>query len=969
MNLAGDIFSQASGNPFTGPSNDEAFRRKFSFFVTVITATFFSASSIILWLTAIQVPIWQVILLASSNLCVAFTALYSLSLAAKRPVSWNIYTLAPIIGLNFLVHAALLDGQTVFLTVLTFFYGAIFSAGALSDHSRQNGFTLSLLTGMAVLITGTYTNFHRIRIQEMDIFLPIAVCAIFILAIGLSFTQTIHFNLRFKFLFASLAIATLPILVITVVNTRLVQSSIRNQNNQSLLQTAQQISSEVDDFYTSVLQTVTDQNQQHALVEYLSLSSAERIDSDSTEEVNQVFHSFVLPYQEYVLSLALIDLSGANIIDTNRDNIGTYENYVPYFDEVTTTGAVFSSEVVFDIGTNVGSIYIAGPIRDERLRSIGVFRIQYDAIVLQSILDTQTELYGTDLSALLLSEDLYRLADTQTPAALYRSLQPIDGETLIQLAQDHRLPVLSQTSIDYKRPDLVAALKTTTDEPSFSLAATESEDNTKESGVVVDLTSQPWRVAILQKQTVLQALSDQQNQSSILLTTIIASLVGVLASLLSDQMTRPILTLQKTAERITQGNLDAFADIRSGDELEVLANSFREMTGQLRNSIVGLETRVQARTRELTAQNETILFRSRQLQTISDVAREIVSVQDLDALLTQVVGLISERFKFYHVGIFLVDERREYAVLSAANSEGGQRMLLRNHRLAVGHTGIVGFVTSSGKPRIATDVGKDAVFFNNPDLPDTRSEMALPLIANNEIIGALDVQSTQADAFTQADIELFAILADQVSIAIFNDRLYAETVQTLHESERIHRQYLKQQWGAFTAEKNIFGFSASNHKILDILHEPLQAFDLDLFTDRTYAFVQTDGQANPALAIPIRVRGEVIGIISVEDQHADRIWQDEEISALAVISEQVGQTLENARLLEKTLERAEREKRVLEITAKIRSSSNAEEMINITLEELKRTLDVSSARIVLPQTHRKQNPTKILPPFELDSQE
>jgi putative methionine-R-sulfoxide reductase with GAF domain len=94
----------------------------------------------------------------------------------------------------------------------------------------------------------------------------------------------------------------------------------------------------------------------------------------------------------------------------------------------------------------------------------------------------------------------------------------------------------------------------------------------------------------------------------------------------------------------------------------------------------------------------------------------------------------------------------DYAVLSAANSEGGQKMLERNHKLRVGQVGIVGYVAGAGKPRIALDTGSDAIYFNNPDLPETRSEMALPLIqTGGQIVGVLDIQSIEPNAFNPED--------------------------------------------------------------------------------------------------------------------------------------------------------------------------------------------------------------------------
>ncbi|MBN1812839.1 MAG: GAF domain-containing protein [Anaerolineae bacterium] len=185
--------------------------------------------------------------------------------------------------------------------------------------------------------------------------------------------------------------------------------------------------------------------------------------------------------------------------------------------------------------------------------------------------------------------------------------------------------------------------------------------------------------------------------------------------------------------------------------------------------------------RQLSARTQDLERRSVQLQAAAEVSRTAISVRDLDALLSQVTHLISEQFGFYHTGIFLLDEADEYAVLQAANSAGGQRMLEEGHRLKVGKQGVVGYVTGTGEPHIVLDVGTDAVHFNNPLLPETRSEMALPLKLGAQIIGALDVQSKQEGAFDEKDATVLQTMADQLAIAIENARLLHEAQQTVHE--------------------------------------------------------------------------------------------------------------------------------------------------------------------------------------------
>ncbi|RLC74414.1 MAG: hypothetical protein DRI81_13855, partial [Chloroflexi bacterium] len=169
--------------------------------------------------------------------------------------------------------------------------------------------------------------------------------------------------------------------------------------------------------------------------------------------------------------------------------------------------------------------------------------------------------------------------------------------------------------------------------------------------------------------------------------------------------------------------------------------------------------------------------RSRQFQAAAEVARDIVAARELGDLLNRAVNLIRERFGFYHAGIFLVNDQGEYAVLQAATGKAGRQMLEQGHRLKVGEVGIVGYVTAVGLSRIALDVGADAVHFDNPLLPETRSEMALPLRVGKDVIGALDVQSRDAGAFDEEDVTILQTIADQVAVAIQNARLLHEAQQ------------------------------------------------------------------------------------------------------------------------------------------------------------------------------------------------
>jgi GAF domain-containing protein/HAMP domain-containing protein len=459
----------------------------------------------------------------------------------------------------------------------------------------------------------------------------------------------------------------------------------------------------------------------------------------------------------------------------------------------------------------------------------------------------------------------------------------------------------------------------------------------------------PWKVIYLLEDFDNAALRKSQRELSTLVTTLIAGVVGLIAVATSQLLSGPISLLTSTAEKITDGDLDAQAPIHSSDEFGMLGNAFNMMTSQMRTLISELEDRVRARTQEIANQNVALSTRARQLQTVSEVARQIVSVQELENLLGSVTQLISKRFGFYHVGVFLLDENKEFALLRAANSEGGKRMLARRHMLPVGKVGIVGNVTGSGQARIATDVGDDAIFFNNPDLPHTRSEMALPLMVAGQVIGALDIQSTDSNAFLETDIELFNTLADQVAIAIYNNQLYSETLSALNEAQNLHRQYLTNEWNQDLSIRRVRGY-LYNHAGISPQNTELAAWKTVINTGQPVIEQIAGSNGTPdraTLVVPITVRGETIGVVHVQDQGEDRSWTDDEVAVVNNVTSQVAVALENARLFENTVRRADREKKVLEITARIRASNDPERMMQIAVDELQRALGASRTQIYI----------------------
>ena len=333
---------------------------------------------------------------------------------------------------------------------------------------------------------------------------------------------------------------------------------------------------------------------------------------------------------------------------------------------------------------------------------------------------------------------------------------------------------------------------------------------------------------------------------------------------------------------------------------------------------------LQAQSIELISSNQLLEKRTERLRTVAEVAHIAVSIPNFDRLLSTITQIISHQLGYYHVGIFLVNEQGEFAILRSANTAGGLKMLERGHRLLVGQEGIVGYVTRSGQPRIAVDTGSDVIFQVNPDLPLTRSELALPLKVGEIVTGALDIQSTEPDAFTEDDISTLSILADQVAIAIQNARLFDQSQRALRDAEIASSQASGLAWKSYTEKTQTKGYRYDG-----IRPEPLK---------ESLPSISEDS----ALLLPLQLRGQMIGRLQLKSSDSSRQWTEDELAIVEATMERVALALEGARLLEDAQRRATRETFLSDIAAKLGTSFNLDSILRNTVEELGQNLKGST---------------------------
>lgn len=481
-----------------------------------------------------------------------------------------------------------------------------------------------------------------------------------------------------------------------------------------------------------------------------------------------------------------------------------------------------------------------------------------------------------------------------------------------------------------------------------------------------------WSLAsLVPSEAMLGSVADLQNElnqttQQVLLTRILPVGLGIGALLLllawigTNRLVNPFVRLAEAAQKLGAGKWDEPTPIlneietRNPDEIGLLAHTLSAMSGQLQQSFGRLEQRVAERTQELER-------RSLQLQTASEIGREITLAKDLDAMLMNAVDLISERFGYYNVGIFLVDETSEYAHLKAASGELGKRLLQEDIRLRVGVQGIVGYVTRFGQTRLASDVRTDRTYQEHSLLADTRSEVALPLRSGPKVIGALDVQSTKPLAFSEDDVVVLQTLADQLAIAIDNVRLVSQMQATIQEASLLYQQQTRQAWERLTEQMGSSGYEYDLLEVRpvasksDALAAGIRAGMKPAPTAQTNQrpsknierINELEAQANAVYRAPVKLRDQVIGVIGMESQDPNHVWTDDEIAIIEATANQAAISVENARLLAESQRRAAQEQLAAEVTSKMRASLDMENVLRTAMEELAQRMNIAQVNVHL----------------------
>jgi GAF domain-containing protein len=371
--------------------------------------------------------------------------------------------------------------------------------------------------------------------------------------------------------------------------------------------------------------------------------------------------------------------------------------------------------------------------------------------------------------------------------------------------------------------------------------------------------------------------------------------------------------------------------VESEDELGTLARAFNSMTAQLRDLIGGLEDRVASRTADLEE-------RSRYLAASAEVGRAAASILDAEQLAQQVVTVIRERFELYYVALFTVDQSAEQAVLRAGTGEAGRARLARGYQLPLeGQSSMIAWCIANDRPRIAQEADRDEVRFVSPELPDTRSEVALPLRSRGQVIGALSLQSDRPNVFDETVLAVLQVMADQVAVALDNARLFAESESALEQSRRAYGELSQQAWTQLLRSEQGIGYRYTQQEVTSAedAWQPEMVRAL-----QSGQRVVEQSEAESMLAVPLKVRDQVLGVVNLRKKSPGKTWTEEENALIETLTEQLGLALESARLYQDTRRRAVREQMVGQVTGRIRETLNMEAVLKTAAEEIRQALQL-----------------------------
>lgn len=885
---------------------------------------------------------WQILVAGGALLLGLLGGALAQSIARRGNHEAGAYIFLIVLALIYATTELVWSGATPYLFVA----GALLmlvAGSSLLPHRWLSWLILVAYLGLSFVVINQLEPLPRYDIQRSPILRLYVPILTGLLIAGLLWQAVRTFRrggtIRARLLFISVGTVLLTAVAIGTTTILIGYQSGRQQAVDRLELVASLRETEIDDWVTDIRDTLAASLQQapeHRFVEAdVAGVVAVLIETPEDSEDYRDAYGFLAYNFEQWLKQAqayeivfFMDRNGNVLVSTDPAMEGRNLGGEDYF-ERGTVGS-FMAPPRYDESTEEVSLFASRPILGEYGRLLGVLAGRVDASNLDRLMRMRERASLGETGETYLVDGDYRMLTSSrfgTPGTMVRTESveaaiPPEDETTGYAGPEETAGGTS-TYVNYRGEPVIGVYRWLPDLQVVLLA----EQSRGEAFAAVN------RSVIL-------------NASIAVLAILIA---GGIALYVARDIGDPLSDLAEAASGIAAGDLERTAQIDRDDEIGTLADAFNLMTGRLRGLIGQLEERVAERTKEL----ET---RSGYLEASAEVGHAASTILHADDLTQAVVDLVHDRFDLYYVGLFLLDQTGEWAELRAGTGDAGRQMINEGHRLRVGGNSMIGQCVSRRAARIALDVGEEAVRFENPLLPETRSEAALPLQSRGRVYGAITVQSDQPAAFGEDTVTVLQTMADQVAVALDNAYLFADAEESLQAARRASAAMSRQGWIDLLRSQPALGYYSDDRGVIkaemDWRPEVREAVQVGqtIVIGTESGDGDMDGEGGTSLqplAVPIRVAGKVIGVVNTHKPREAGPWSEDEIEMLESLVEQIAVSLESARLYQETQSRAAREQLVAEITSQLRSSLDPDTILKTTVRELGSALDAELASVAM----------------------
>ncbi|MCZ0902968.1 HAMP domain-containing protein, partial [Microcoleus sp. HI-ES] len=404
--------------------------------------------------------------------------------------------------------------------------------------------------------------------------------------------KRLFFNsIRTKLIVSFLVVALIPLLLLAFINKQTTEKALTDNARQALSAAANETAYRIDGFIDGNLNSVRVEAILPGLAAYLGIPPERRNGSPqemlATETLTRLSRKDTLN----IISYALLNLKGRNVLDTNTLDVGRDESGQDYFQEPLKTQLSFVSSIrQSPTIPNLVTLFFSSPVRDAKGNILGVLRVTYNATSVQQLVSRKTERAGAKSLAVLLDENYIHLAHSTTPELLFKSIVPLSPNVVVKLQREGRLPKNITEELAINLPDLKQALDTK--QPYLITRLTATGNNELSLLAIARLQYQPWSVLFAQPIAVALAPVEKQIQDALLLLAIIATIVTIIALAIAQLLTKPLIYLTQAVAQFTAGHLDMRVKMGSRDEIGLLARSFNSMARQIQESFETLEDKV-----------------------------------------------------------------------------------------------------------------------------------------------------------------------------------------------------------------------------------------------------------------------------------------------------------------------------------------------------------------------------------------